>query len=81
MPYEQEQPQPSRGLPRAGLELTWVHVRQVQNNNLTGKLPSSYPLEMPHLADLNLQGNELQGSVPATWQNWGSLKTVYAPEL
>ena len=53
----------------------------MQNNNLTGKLPENYPLEMPHLADLNVQGNQLQGAVPATWQNWGSLKTVYAPAL
>ena len=53
----------------------------MQDNNLTGQLPSSYPLELPHLEDLQVQGNQLEGSVPATWQNWGSLKTVYAPCL
>ena len=56
-----------------------LHSLHVQHNNLTGQLPDNYPLELPHLEDLQVQGNQLQGSVPATWQNWGSLKTVYAP--
>ena len=58
-----------------------VHHLQVQDNQLDSTLPPNWPLEMPKLANLSLDGNKFQGEVPASWADWGSLQTVYAAPL
>ena len=52
---------------------------QVQNNELDSELPENWPLELPKLSNLTMDGNKFQGSVPASWTNWGSLQSVCAP--
>ena len=53
-------------------------LSQVNNNKLTeSQLPENWPLEMPKLANLSMDGNQLHGSVPTSWTNWGSLQVVY----
>lgn len=69
------------GLPRTPVDLCppappRLLRRRMQNNQLSGTLPASWPAAMPSLQILSLHENRLRGGIPPTWLVPGAFATL-----
>lgn len=49
---------------------------QVNNNNLTGCLPSAWASGLTNITTIDLANNQLSGPIPESWQASGAFPTL-----
>jgi len=59
-----------------GVMLTPRPTVQLNNNNLTGCLPSDWTTGLKNITNIDLSNNQLSGPIPTTWQASGAFPTL-----
>ena len=50
---------------------------QLYSNDFYGCLPATWPDNLPNLTHLTVQGNQLSGELPSSYDDWNSLTSMY----
>ena len=57
--------------------LLLMGFRTLKRTSISDKLPD-YLASLPSLEEVVMTNNQLLGTIPASWSNWNSIKTLYA---